>query len=361
MKKILTIIGARPQFIKAAMISQALHSAPHLKEVIVHTGQHYDANMSQIFFDELAIPKVDYQLAIGSNTQGKQTGEMLAAIEQVILQEKPDCLLIYGDTNSTLAGALAAAKCHIPIAHVEAGLRSYNRIMPEEINRIVADQLSDILFTPTEQAVNNLKSEGYAMSRIIQVGDVMYDAALFYAEKAQTSLLKKLKLDKNNYLLATIHRAENTDNHKKLSVIFSALNQLAKIHQVVMPLHPRTRKSLEQLNKDYLHHTEITMIEPVGFLDMVMLEKNAALIITDSGGVQKEAYFYQIPCVTLRDETEWIETVKLGWNHLVGTSNVDETYQHISRIIGTKGITDQYPYGMGNAARLIVQHLSQGI
>jgi UDP-GlcNAc3NAcA epimerase len=359
MKKIVTIVGARPQFIKAAIVSRQFQQEPNLKEIIVHTGQHYDENMSKIFFDELEMPNIDYQLGIGSGSQGKQTGDMIVGIEKVLQQEKPDWLLIYGDTNSTLAGALAAAKCHIPIAHVEAGLRSYNRKMPEEVNRVIADQLADILFTPTKQAVMNLKKEAYSAERIIEVGDVMYDAALFYGEKAMknSKILSELDVRNGKYILTTIHRAENTDNHDKLFTIFTALERLCTTLPVIMPLHPRTRKTMEQHYPKLLMNTAIQMIEPVGFLDMVMLEKHAALIVTDSGGIQKEAFFYNIPCVTLREETEWVETIELQWNTLVKPHNADDIYANIIQRLGSSGLSDQFPYGKGSAAKLIVQHL----
>ncbi len=363
MKKIVTVIGARPQFIKAATVSRLLRQTSKHKEMIIHTGQHYDANMSQIFFDELEIPEVSYHLGIGSGSHGQQTGEMLAAIEQVLLEEKPDYLLIYGDTNSTLAGALAAAKLHIPIAHIEAGLRSYNRTMPEEINRILADQLSDILFTPTEQAVHNLKKEGYAQARIVEVGDVMYDAALFYAEKAAKSshILHHLNHPPGEYILATIHRAENTNDSNRLTTIFTSLQRISKTLPVVMPLHPRTRKLIEHYSPSLLAKSAMHIIEPVGFLDMVMLEKNAALIVTDSGGVQKEAFFYHIPCVTLRSETEWVETIQLGWNTLVNPQDANKIHDQVIQTLGTRGLGNHFPYGQGNAANLIVQHLNQGV
>lgn len=363
MKKIMTVIGARPQFIKAAVVSRLLHHENNIEEIIVHTGQHYDTNMSQIFFDELAIPKIDHHLNVGSALHGKQTGEMISNIENLLIETKPDFLLIYGDTNSTLAGALAAAKLHIPIAHVEAGLRSYNRKMPEEINRIIADQLSNILFTPTTQAVNNLIQEGYDPSRIIEVGDVMYDAACFYVKKAlnESQILEKLNVEKKNYLLATIHRPENTDDVDKLNNIFTALDKLTQELTIIMPLHPRTRKMLNQHLPMLLNNSSIHIIEPVGFLDMVMLEKHASLIVTDSGGIQKEAFFYQVPCVTLREQTEWVETVELGWNHLVKPESVDMIHDQILQVLGTSGLCDQYPYGKGDAGERIVAHLKEGV
>jgi UDP-GlcNAc3NAcA epimerase len=361
MKKIITIVGARPQFVKAAIVSRSLRQQQNINEILVHTGQHYDTNMSQIFFEELGIQKIDYQLGINSGTHGKQTGEMISAIENVLMQEKPDWLLIYGDTNSTLAGALAAAKLHIPIAHVEAGLRSYNRRMPEEINRIVADQLSHILFAPTAQSVSNLKAEGYAESRIKKVGDVMFDAALFYGDKATntSNIFDALPYKNGDYILATIHRAENTDDLIRLLTIFTALEHVSKEVPVIMPLHPRTRKFIEKIDSSLLLNTKIHLIEPVGFLDMIMLEKHAALIITDSGGVQKEAFFYNVPCVTLRDETEWVETVQLNWNRVVKPVDAIHIYEQVMKSLGTQGIDKQFPYGTGDASHHISQYLSQ--
>jgi len=362
MKKIVTVVGARPQFIKAAMVSHAMRLLPDLQEKIVHTGQHYDTNMSQIFLDELTLPPIAYHLGIGSASHGKQTGDMLIALEEILLEEKPDTLLIYGDTNSTLAGALAASKLHIPIAHVEAGLRSFNRRMPEEINRLVADQLASMLFAPTQTAITNLVNEGYAKERIIATGDVMYDAALLFADIAakNSTVLQRLFQTQQNYVLATIHRAENTDTPSRLMTIFAALEQVSTTLPVVLPLHPRTRKMLEQQYPKQLHKTSIIFIEPVGYLDMIMLEKNAALIVTDSGGVQKEAFFYKVPCLTLRDETEWLETVELGWNTLVPVRDKNSIHDAIMRSLGAHGLADQFPYGKGNAAALIVKHLLMG-
>jgi len=359
--KIVTIVGARPQFVKAAIVSRALQQT-NLQEVLVHTGQHYDDNMSKIFFDELEIHKIDYQLGVGSGTQGKQTGEMIIQIENILMQEKPDRLLIYGDTNSTLAGAIAATKLHIPIAHVEAGLRSYNRKMPEEINRLVADQLSDILFTPTETSVTNLLKEGYSSTSIVEVGDVMYDAALYYGEKAKkkSNILSDLQCDNGKYILATIHRAENTNHLDNLVNIFTGLERVSETLPIILPLHPRTRNVLEQHYPKILSNSKIKIIAPLGYLDMTILEKQAALIVTDSGGVQKEAYFYQVPCVTLRDETEWVETVALGWNNLVKPDNADNIHQQIMQSLTSRGRENHYPYGKGNASQLIANHLQKG-
>jgi UDP-GlcNAc3NAcA epimerase len=315
--KIVTVIGARPQFIKAAVVSRWLRQTPGCEEILVHTGQHYDENMSDVFFHELEIPKPTYHLGIGSGGHGAQTGRMLEAIEKVLLETKPDKLLIYGDTNSTLAGALAAAKLHIPVAHVEAGLRSFNRKMPEEINRVVADHLSTWLFAPTEAAVENLCNEGIADEKVHLAGDVMYDAAIYYGARTRADTLAKLGLASKGYVLATIHRAENTDAGPRLHGVFAGLNAVAQEMPVVLPLHPRTRAALTRENLLDRCSPNLRLLDPLGYLDMVMLEKHARVIATDSGGVQKEAFFHRVPCVTLRDETEWVELVELGWNRLV--------------------------------------------
>ena len=320
--KIITVVGARPQFIKAAAVSRVISSqfSNQVEEKIIHTGQHFDENMSQVFFDELAIPKPHYNLAVSGGSHGAMTGKMLDGIEQVLIKEKPDWLLIYGDTNSTLAGALAASKLHIPIAHVEAGLRSFNMRMPEEVNRIVSDRISTLLFCPTKAAVQNLKIEGIT-GGVHNVGDVMYDVALYYQEKARTqsNVLERLNLTSKNFALATCHRAENTDDPLRLREILSALAEIALNCKVIFPLHPRTKKMIESLGYiDYLR--SLVVVDPLPFLDMVALEQAAKIILTDSGGVQKEAFFYRVPCITLRDETEWVETVIQGGNSLVGAS-----------------------------------------
>lgn len=314
--KISTIIGARPQFIKAAVVSRALSRLPSVKEVIIHTGQHFDANMSDIFFSELDIPMPDYNLGIGGGSHGQNTGRMIEALESTLLHERPDWVLVYGDTDSTLAAALAAAKLHLPVAHVEAGLRSFNRRMPEEINRVLTDHASSLLFAPTATAVQNLKNEGIFGDRVIRCGDVMLDAALYYGERAQerSTILQKNHLAPRSYLLATIHRKENTDDPARLNSIFSAL--AGSKCPIILPLHPRTRKKIAEQGIQI--PDKIKMIDPVGYLDMVMLEKHAQAIITDSGGVQKEAYFHSVPCITLRDETEWVELVEAGANKIVG-------------------------------------------
>ena len=320
--KIATVIGARPQFIKAAPVSRALRAmddGSEITEILIHTGQHYDANMSQMFFDELGLTAPDYNLGIGSGSHGWQTGQMLAAIEAILLSEKPDCVLTYGDTNSTLAAAVAAAKLHIPVAHVEAGLRSFNRRMPEELNRIVADQLSVLLFAPTETAVSNLAAEGMTRG-VYLVGDVMQDALVEHlvAAENRSEILKQLDLSPNEYLLVTVHRAENTDSPQRLNGICEALRILSMNQRIVWPVHPRTRKLL----KPGMVAPKISLIEPAGYLDMLMLEKGATAVLTDSGGVQKEARWLGVPCVTLRDETEWVETLQDGWNRLTGADPI---------------------------------------
>lgn len=319
--KILTVIGARPQFIKASAVSRAIRQANErgasVCEVIVHTGQHFDANMSQVFFDELSIPVPDYHLNIDSLSHGAMTGRMLEAVESVLLDEKPDMVLVYGDTNSTLAGALAAAKLHIPVAHVEAGLRSFNKRMPEEVNRILTDHVSNLLFCPTQTAVDNLRREGIE-GGVHLVGDVMFDVTLHYRELAcEGHTLKKWGLVDKNYALCTVHRAENTDDPARLAGILAALREIAMEVPVVLPLHPRTRSVIKNSGgADAL--LGLTVVPPVSYLEMLRLEMSARVILTDSGGVQKEAFFHRVPCVTLRDETEWVETVEMGWNVLAG-------------------------------------------
>ena len=352
MTKVLSVVGARPQFIKAGVVSRALRRTTGVGEVVVHTGQHYDENMSEVFFRELEIPKPDYHLGIGGGTHGQNTGRMLEAIERVLLDEKPDWVLVYGDTDSTLAGALAAAKLHIPVAHVEAGLRSFNRRMPEEINRVLTDHVSDLLFAPTETAVQNLLREGISSDKVHLVGDVMYDAALYYGEKAEqkSQILPRLGLRPKEYVLATLHRAENTDDPMRLRVILEALAQVHQEMPVVFPVHPRTRKRAEAFGlASLLNH--VMAIEPVGYLDMLMLEKNARLIATDSGGVQKEAFFYRVPCVTLREETEWVELVELGWNQLCPPRDIFSVKRCLLK--QWSGVKHN-PYGDGNAADKIV-------
>ncbi len=317
--RILTVIGARPQFIKAAVVSRALRDEADMAEVLLHTGQHYDPMLSAVFFRELELPEPAYCLNIGSGAHGAQTGRMLEAIEPVLCAASPDWVLVYGDTNSTLAGALAAAKLHIPVAHMEAGLRSFNRRMPEELNRILTDHAADLLFAPTETAVAHLRREGIAGARVALIGDVMYDAARHFGAIAarDSRILAQLALAPGAYVLATMHRAENTDDPERLRAIFAGLTAVASEATVLLPLHPRTRKCLEAANLLDAAARHLRLIEPVGYLDMVMLERSARLIVTDSGGVQKEAFFHGVPCVTLRDETEWTELVACGWNRLL--------------------------------------------
>jgi len=356
--KILSVVGARPQFVKAAAVSRALKRARGLREVLVHTGQHYDRNMSRIFFRELDIPEPDVNLGIGSGGHGAQTGRMLEALERVIARERPDWVLVYGDTNSTLAGALAAAKLRVPLAHVEAGLRSFNRAMPEELNRVVADHAADLLFAPTRAAVANLRREGVPPGRIALTGDVMYDAALYYGGKAARAsrMLDELDLRPRGYVLATVHRAENTDDRARLLALFGALRRLARDLPVVVPVHPRTRKALARAG--WRGAGGMRLIEPVGYLDMVCLERSARLIATDSGGVQKEAYFYSVPCVTLRAETEWVELVAAGWNRLVPPTSAGRVYRAL-RVMAEDFRQPPRPrlYGNGRAADAVARGL----
>ena len=355
MSRILTILGTRPQFIKASVVSREIFKTLNIEEIVVHTGQHFDANMSEVFFQELEIPRPTYHLNISGGTHGEMIGRMLAAIEEVIKKERADRILVYGDSNSTLAGALAAAKLSVPIAHVEAGLRSFNRQMPEEINRVVTDHLSDQLLSPTATATANLLREGVSRERIHQVGDVMYDAALCYGNKAEESsrILNSYGLSSGAYVLATIHRRENSDSPKRLGAILEALRTVAQIMPVVLPLHPRTRQCIVDIGERVATTDGLILLPPLGYLDMVMLERNAAVIATDSGGVQKEAYFQRVPCVTLRDETEWVELVEMGWNRLAppGQADIGES---ILQAVNTKGMMDAMPLGHGNAAEKIV-------
>ncbi|MBN8981871.1 MAG: UDP-N-acetylglucosamine 2-epimerase (non-hydrolyzing) [Rhizobiales bacterium] len=313
-RKILTVVGARPQFIKAAAVSRAIRETDGLDEVMIHTGQHFDADMSDVFFDELDIPPPAYRLDIHGGGHGDMTGRMLSAIEPVLLSEKPDWVVVYGDTNSTLAGSLAAAKLHIPIAHVEAGLRSFNRRMPEEINRVLTDHVAALQFCPTAQAVENLEAEGIRTG-VHHVGDVMYDATMFAAKRAKdrSTIIADMSLAPKHYALATVHRAENTDDPAALRAVIDYLNNEAKKFPIVLPLHPRTRHAAEKFG---IQLDRLRVIGPVGYLDMATLLGGAAAVYTDSGGLQKEAYFHRVPCTTLRDETEWVETVTHGWNRL---------------------------------------------
>ncbi|MFO1022642.1 MAG: UDP-N-acetylglucosamine 2-epimerase (non-hydrolyzing) [Planctomycetales bacterium] len=354
-KKIVTIVGARPQFIKAGALSRVLNRESGIEEVLVHTGQHYDNNMSDIFFQELQIPAPRYHLGIGSGLHGAQTGKMLEGIEGILLAEKPDAVVVYGDTNSTLAGAIAAVKLHIPVVHVEAGLRSFNRKMPEEMNRILTDHASALLLAPTETAVAHLRDEGIPAERVHNVGDVMYDVSLFYSRMSadRASILGSLKLEKKNYLLTTIHRAENTDQNERMRAILEALVRVSRTLPVVLPLHPRTQKVIQGNPELAALAKPLKVIDPVGYLDMVTLESNAKLITTDSGGVQKEAFFYRVPCVTLRDETEWVELVGLGWNHLAPPLSADKVEETLQAVLKGKPGVEAQPYGDGHAAEKI--------
>jgi len=356
--KVLTVVGARPQFVKASVVSRALRARGDV-EVLVHTGQHYDANLSQVFFEELEIPRPDHHLGVGSLPHGAQTGRMLEGLEKTILAAQPlDWVLVYGDTNSTLAGALAAAKLHVPLAHVEAGLRSGDRGMPEEVNRIVADHVSDLLLAPTEAARAHLEREGLG-ARTRVTGDVMFDVALRFGAvaAARSRILERLALAPRSYLLATVHRAETTDDPERLRAVLEALARLARDLRVVVPLHPRTRAVLEKAGLGAATR-DLIVIEPVGYLDMTMLEKNARLIATDSGGVQKEAFFHEVPCVTLRDETEWVELVALGWNRLAPPRDAASVERALRAALDAapRGQAAR-PYGAGDAAERVVAAL----
>lgn len=340
---IVTIVGARPQFIKAATISRQLAREAALDEIMVHTGQHFDDNMSQVFFDELDIPAPAYNLDISGGGHGRMTGHMLEAIEQVLQDTTPACVLVYGDTNSTLAGALAAAKLHIPVAHVEAGLRSFNKRMPEEINRVLTDHVSDLLFCPTQVSVDNLAAEG--ISRGVHfVGDVMYDATLFAKERAaaRSAIIEEFALTPGAFTLCTVHRAENTDDPDRLQAVCDFIEARARERPVVFPVHPRTAQALDEAGRTLQN---VRTVAPLGYLDMHRLLSEAALVLTDSGGLQKEAYFHRVPCVTLRDETEWVETVEAGWNRLWTESPEDRELREIP------------DYGTGDAGRITVELL----
>jgi UDP-N-acetylglucosamine 2-epimerase len=357
--KVLSVIGARPQFIKAAPVSEALRRSRHI-EILVHTGQHYDYGMSRIFFDELSIPEPDVNLGVGSGPHGWQTGQMLMHIEEVLLTEQPDWVLVYGDTNSTLAGALAACKLRIPLAHVEAGLRSLNREMPEEHNRVLTDHCSDLLFCPTQTAVDNLAREGVTQN-VHLVGDTMYDAILRSGEIARqrSTILQDIGLKPKGYLLATVHRPYNTDVPENLRNILTAFLEIGE--PIVFPVHPRTRQKIAELGETFnLQRAtyNVRMIEPVGYCDMLTLEQNARVILTDSGGMQKEAYFFGVPCVTLRPETEWVETVETGWNVVVG-SNRSLIVQQALNVQESRA--ERGAFGDGHASEQIVHVLEDTI
>lgn len=355
--RIASVVGARPQFVKAAMVAEALVAAG-ADHLLIHTGQHYDWAMSEVFFRDLELPPPDHSLAIGSGSHGAQTGAMLTAIEGVMRDDRPDWVVVYGDTNSTLAGALAAAKLRIRVAHVEAGLRSFNRRMPEELNRVLTDHASDLLFAPTKSAVANLAREGILDDRVMLVGDVMYDAALRFTQRGGPTL-ERLGLSRGGYVLATVHRAENTDDARRLEAIFRGLAEVAESTQVIVPLHPRTAKALEEagLSGDAL--SRLWLLAPQGYLDMLALESAARLIVTDSGGVQKEAFFQRVPCVTVRDETEWLELVELGWNEVVAPTSVEAVASAVRAALEARRpaapIAD--PYGGGEARLRIARRL----
>jgi UDP-GlcNAc3NAcA epimerase len=361
--KIVTIVGARPQFIKASALSRVIanhnadHASPKVNEVIIHTGQHFDQNMSDVFFKELDIPKPDFNLGINSKSHGAMTGQMLERIEEILQRENPDRVVVYGDTNSTLAGSLAAAKLLVPVAHIEAGLRSFNMTMPEEINRIISDRVSDLLFCPTDTAVINLSREGISAG-VFNVGDVMYDVSLFLREKALSSFsLSNWDVTEKEYALCTVHRQENTDNKERLENIFRALQHISRETDILLPLHPRTRKKIIEQGLEHLLEG-INIIEPLSYLAMLRLEISAKAIFTDSGGIQKEAFFYKIPCLTLRDETEWVETLENGRNRLCGADykTILESWEQLSAMPVAEA---SMPYGDGAAADKILSILRE--
>jgi UDP-GlcNAc3NAcA epimerase len=351
--KILTVVGARPQFIKAAALSRAIREENDITEILVHTGQHFDANMSNVFFEQMEIPRPDYNLEVNSLSHGAMTGRMLEKIEEVILKEQPDWVLVYGDTDSTLAGALAAKKLHVKLAHVEAGLRSFNMKMPEEVNRILADRISNILFCPTETAVENLQKEGYDHfdTVIRNTGDIMYDAALFYSERAEKPGFKIPE----RYVLATVHRAESTNSKEDIGQIFDALKEIASEIPVVLPLHPRTGKKLQEFNIN-AEAENLIITDPVGYLEIVWLLKHSSMVITDSGGMQKEAFFFEKPCVTMRDETEWTELVNNGFNKVAGrnTARIAEAFHFMQEASPDFKMN---LYGKGDCAANIIREL----
>jgi len=382
MIKLVTIIGARPQIIKAAALSRAIktHYSHSIREIIVHTGQHYDENMSQVFFNELGIPAPDYNLNTGSGSHGRQTAAMITGIEEILMNEKPNGIVLYGDTNSTLAGAIAASKIHVPVVHIEAGLRSFNKAMPEEINRIMCDHVSTLLFSPTKTGFDNLQHEGFRLNnekpytadnpKIYHSGDVMYDNSLYFSDVAEqkTDILQKHQLSPSGFILATIHRNNNTDEPARLNALFSALYRLSEEKQltVVLPLHPRTAKLLQHnlspaLYKQVSDSKRMKLIEPVSFLEMIALEKNCAIVMTDSGGVQKEAFYFKKPCVILRPETEWVELVSCG-SAIIADADETRILEAFNTLMGNKNL--QYPpfYGNGKAAEFIcgemIAHLS---
>ena len=353
--KIVTIVGARPQFVKAAVLSRLIKQDPVVEEVLVHTGQHFDTGMSDVFFEQMEIPKPNYHLEVNSLSHGAMTGRMLEKIEELLLIEKPDAVVVYGDTNSTLAGALAAQKLHIPVAHVEAGLRSFNMDMPEEANRIITDRISTLLFAPTSTAVAHLKKEGFDNYKIkvIQTGDIMLDAAVYYAEKADEKSTLSQDLNKK-FILCTLHRAENTDDIQRLTNIVKALNEIHGEIEIILPLHPRTKKMLTKHGLSL----NVTCIDPVGYFEMIQLLQKCSLVMTDSGGLQKEAYFFKKPCVTLRDETEWTELVENGFNELAGASYENIISKVNTMLTKTPDFSIEL-YGKGDSAGKILEELKK--
>ena len=350
--KILTILGARPQFIKAASVSREIAKYREMTEVIIHTGQHYDACMSTIFFDEMEIPAPDFQLNIGSMSHGAMTGQMIEKIEKVSIAERPDWIMVYGDTNSTLAGAIVASKLGIKLVHVEAGLRSFNMNMPEEVNRILTDRVSNLLFCPSNAALKNLQNEGFDQfdCKYFNIGDVMFDGAMYYKKFAKKPLVNIM----SDYILCTIHRAENTNNASRLKAIFSALNKISQDRQIILPLHPRTKKIIESLG---LNTKNLTLIDPVGYLEMIWMIGNCSLVMTASGGLQKEAYFFNKQCITLRDETEWVELVELGVNTLAGADSEKIMQVYLSGQTFKLEHANLSIYGDGNASEKIIQEI----
>ena len=371
--KLVTVIGARPQIIKAAALSRAIknHFSDHIQEIIVHTGQHYDDNMSQVFFDELGIPRPDYNLHVGSASHGVQTARMTEGLESILIKEQPNFIVLYGDTNSTLAGAVAAAKIHVPIIHIEAGLRSFNKAMPEEINRIVCDHCSTLLFSPTKAGFENLKREGFPIDneppytidnpKVYHCGDIMYDNSLHFADiaEAKTDIIQRLELTGRPFILATIHRDSNTDQPERLNAIFNALIRLSNECQVVLPLHPRTAKLLKtnldgEKQAQLFNNPSISLIPPVSFLEMIALERHARLVMTDSGGVQKEAYFFQKPCIILRPETEWVEIVQTG-NAILADADESRIMQAWQHFQSNPPTTFPEIFGDGHAAEFMLK------